>query len=135
MDGAAGPHEKAAQQHVVLLSEPAIALLRALPEREGGRVFGLRWSAYANRVLTRLSPGVTLHGFRSTFSTWAHETTSFDHDTIEVSLAHTTGNAVSRAYDRGDRIEKRRSLMAAWATFCAPPTGGNVVAIGGRSAP
>jgi hypothetical protein len=36
-----------------------------------------------------------------------------------MSLAHTVGNAVERAYRRSDLREKRRALMAAWGTFCA----------------
>jgi hypothetical protein len=33
-------------------------------------------------------------------------------------LAHVTGNEVERAYARVDLFEKRRELMAAWATYC-----------------
>jgi hypothetical protein len=31
------------------------------------------------------------------------------------------------AYRRGDALEKRRELMAAWAAFCEPKTGDNVL--------
>jgi hypothetical protein len=33
-------------------------------------------------------------------------------------LAHVIGGKVEQAYLRGDLFEKRRRLMAQWATFC-----------------
>jgi hypothetical protein len=37
------------------------------------------------------------------------------------------------AYKRGDLFEKRRKLMAAWATFCTTPTEGvKIIPIGRR---
>ena len=59
----------------------------------------------------------TVHGFRSSFRTWAAERTAFPRELIEAALAHTTGNAVEIAYQRSDVIEKRRKLMEAWAAF------------------
>ena len=38
----------------------------------------------------------------------------------EAALAHRVGDAVEAAYRRGDALEKRRRLMAAWANFCSP---------------
>jgi hypothetical protein len=38
---------------------------------------------------------------------------------IEAALAHTVGNKVEAAYQRGDLFEKRRRLMEAWAGYCA----------------
>jgi hypothetical protein len=37
---------------------------------------------------------------------------------IEAALAHTIGNKVEAAYQRGDMFDKRRRLMEAWAQFC-----------------
>jgi integrase len=62
---------------------------------------------------------LTAHGFRSTFRTWAAERTNFPREVIEAALAHTIGNKVEAAYQRGDMFEKRRRLMEAWAQFCA----------------
>jgi hypothetical protein len=36
-------------------------------------------------------------------------------------LAHAIGDKVEAAYRRGDLLDRRRQLMAAWATFCASP--------------
>ena len=43
----------------------------------------------------------TPHGLRASFSTWAHDSTNFAPEIIEACLAHRTGNATARAYNRG----------------------------------
>ena len=63
-------------------------------------------------LLRRTKQDVTIHGFRSAFRDWAAECTSYSHGMAEMALAHTIGNAVERAYRRGDLFEKRRRLMA-----------------------
>lgn len=39
-----------------------------------------------------------------------------------MALAHTVSDAVEAAYRRGDLFEKRRRLMADWATYCESGT-------------
>ena len=73
--------------------------------------------------------GVTVHGFRSAFRDWAGETTSFPREIAEAALAHVSGDATERAYRRGDALEKRRTLMEAWASLCEPKTSSNVVSL------
>jgi hypothetical protein len=77
---------------------------------------------------------VSVHGMRSAFSDFAHERTGHSNHTIELSLAHTIGNAVERSYRRGDMFEKRRRLLADWAAYCTTPAAevGKVLPIGGR---
>jgi integrase len=62
-------------------------------------------------------PACTTHGMRSTFSTWASEEAHVDSDVIEAALAHTIENKVKRAYKRGDLLDRRKPLMAAWAGY------------------
>jgi integrase len=69
-------------------------------------------------LLRDMRPGLTVHGFRSTFRDWAAERTSFPRELAEAALAHIVGSATERAYQRGDLFEKRRQLMQAWAEFC-----------------
>lgn len=59
----------------------------------------------------------TIHGFRSSFLTWAAEKTEFARELVEVSLAHIVGSEVARAYQRSDILEKRVALMQAWSEF------------------
>src|SRR4051812_37732219 len=63
-------------------------------------------------------PGLTVHGFRSTFKDWTHEKTNFSNEVSEAALAHVIGDKTEAAYRRGDALEKRRRLMEAWAKFC-----------------
>ena len=70
------------------------------------------------KVVRGRRPGITVHGFRSTFRDWAAETTSFPNHVIEMALAHSVSDAVEAAYRRGDLLEKRRKLMEAWASYC-----------------
>ena len=60
----------------------------------------------------------TVHGFRSTFSDWAHDRTAFAPDVIEHALAHTIKNKTAAAYRRDTALDKRVQLMAAWARYC-----------------
>ena len=60
---------------------------------------------------------MTVHGFRSAFRDWAGDTTDFSRELAETALAHNVGDAVERAYRRGDAIEKRRKMMEVWADY------------------
>jgi integrase len=123
---------KAAKEHRVPLSTRALAILR---EAESARVAGndyvfpggKRNKPLSNMgmaaVLRRMGRGdITVHGFRSTFRDWAAERTNFPSDVVEMALAHVVGNKVEAAYRRGDLFEKRRRLMAEWASYCNTPT-------------
>ena len=69
-------------------------------------------------LMRELQPRYVPHGFRSTFKDWATETTSHPREAVEFALAHSVGDAVERAYLRGDLFEKRRALMEDWAAYC-----------------
>ena len=76
-------------------------------------------------VLDRLGYGhVTVHGFRSTFATWAEECTDYPDGVREAALAHKYKSETTAAYQRGQKLEKRRVLMKDWAQFLA---GSNVI--------
>jgi integrase len=81
------------------------------------------------KLLKALRPGLTVHGFRSTFKDWASEQTAYANEVSEMALAHTVGDKVENAYRRTDLFEKRRRLMADWAQYCAsvPATRSKVV--------
>jgi integrase len=51
------------------------------------------------------------HSWRSVFSTWANEAGK-DFGAIEAQLDHVIGSATPRSYDRGERLEIRRDLVA-----------------------
>ena len=64
---------------------------------------------------------ITIHGFRSSFRTWATERSNFPREICEAALAHIIGDKSEQAYQRSDALEKRRKLMEAWGTFAAAP--------------
>jgi integrase len=130
---------KGGKEHRVPLSERAVALLTALPREKGNdfvfigpkRGGGLSNMAMA-AVLSRMGrKDITVHGFRSTFRDWAAERTAYPNHVVEMALAHTVGNAVERAYRRGDLFEKRRRLMSEWSKYASsePVKGAEVVAL------
>lgn len=121
---------KAGREHRVPLAPRAIAILEQMKEFAGGDdptpttyVFrgakaGKPLSIMAlDMHLRRLKVDVTMHGFRSSFRDWCGEETTFPRELAEAALAHTVGDAVERAYRRGDALERRRVLMDAWATY------------------
>jgi integrase len=70
-------------------------------------------------ALRRMDLDVTAHGFRSAFRDWSAERTNFSREVCEMALAHTIKDKAEAAYRRGDLIDKRRQLMAAWAAYAA----------------
>jgi integrase len=141
---------KMQKQHRVPLSDAALAILKAQAKARGKKQSFVFESPVAagskvhrdgahqplssmamRMVLRRLKLGeYTIHGFRSSFRDWAGEETHFPREVCEAALAHVVGG-VEGAYRRGDALEKRRELMAAWASYCIP-TEAKVVSIAGR---
>lgn len=131
---------KMKREHRVPLTAEAVALLKALPKIAGnsllfpgarsGQLSDMALSMLMRRMhtsaveaggkgyLDRVSKRPTVpHGLRSTFRDWVAERTQFPGEMAEVALAHRISSAVEAAYRRGDMVEKRRALMAAWADF------------------
>ncbi len=77
-------------------------------------------------VLDRLGCShVTVHGFRSMFATEPKNARKPD-GVREPVLAHKYKSETTAAYQRGQKLEKRRTLMKDWAQFLA---GASVVGI------
>ncbi|MEY8241115.1 MAG: tyrosine-type recombinase/integrase [Cycloclasticus sp.] len=73
---------------------------------------------------------MSAHGFRSTASTILHEQ-GWHHNVIETQLAHLTGTATSRAYNRSIYLADRTKMMQSWADqLDALRDGADVVPIG-----
>ena len=119
---------KAGREHRIPLSEPALAILEKLraastcafvfPSPRGARKLS---HVAMQQVLSRMGvDGATVHGFRSAFRDWAGNETHFPREVAEAALAHTVGDQSEQAYRRGDALEKRRELMAAWAAYLKP---------------
>ena len=128
---------KAKEEHRVPLTVEALAVLKRARGLDDDLVFPgrLRGRPLSDMpmaaVLKRLNIPATLHGFRTSFRTWASERTNTPREIAERCLAHAVGNTVERSYSRSDLLEKRRTLMDRWARFCCPDVA-QVIEIGGR---
>jgi integrase len=135
-------HTKTKQEHRVPLQPAAIAILKSLPKMVGvKKIFpSPRGTALSDMALSQLMRGllergeITVeavpHGFRSTFRDWAAEKTSYPDEIRKAASGHTVGDAVQKAYQRTDLLEKRRGLMCDWAKFvCIKPGSRSVASI------
>ena len=117
---------KARKRHVVPLAEQAVEIIRELQRYTGrgelmfpslrapGRPISAGTLNAALRYLGFPGEVHTPHGFRSSFSTMANEG-GHDRELIEIQLAHIDRDRVRALYNRGERIEDRRTLMQWWA--------------------
>lgn len=114
---------KAGKEHRIPLSTRAVKILEAVkplgeaslfPADKGGKLSTMAMAM----LLRRMKLDCTVHGFRSSFRDWADDCTGYAHEVCEMALAHVIGNKSEAAYRRGDLFDKRRRLMADWATYC-----------------
>ena len=119
---------KAAAEHRVPLSEAALAVVESVqplrnpskllfpsPQRPGRPLSDMALTKILRD--TGLADRATVHGFRTSFRTWASECTSVPHAVAEMALAHAVGSSVERSYARSDLFDKRRGLMERWAQY------------------
>ena len=116
---------KAAREHTVSLSARALDVLRAAWEMSAGHelVFPApkRDKPLSDmtllRLLERLEIPCVVHGFRSSFRTWAGELRVADRDVCEAALSHQLADEVEAAYLHTDFFELRRALMESWGRY------------------
>ncbi|MBB5718716.1 integrase [Stakelama sediminis] len=127
-----GSRMKMREPHVVPLSPAALALIHRLREAHialEGKISENTWvfagstgkpisdATMVKAIRAMGITGVTVHGFRSSFTDWAAEQTDFPKEVADKALAHKISNAVEAAYRRTDFFGKRRILMDQWAAF------------------
>lgn len=133
---------KLEKEHIVPLSDAALALFESLPAAEGNALlfpaseggmlsdaaFGALIDDMHDAELKRAGIGyldpkqtriATQHGFRSTFRDWAAEVAFVPREIAEHALAHKLKDGVEAAYLRGELLVKRAALMDQWAQFCS----------------
>lgn len=121
-----GERMKAGVEHRVPLSDAAISVLEQARTLDDGS--GLVFPSptkpgrpLSDMALTKvlrdngLADRTTVHGFRSSFRTWALEQTNTPWAVAEMALAHTVGDSVEQAYVRTDLYDQRTELMRQWA--------------------
>jgi integrase len=116
-----GERMKMRRDHAIPLTDAMIACLGppgaddafVFPSKRTGGMLG-------HDALSMREHGATLHGFRSTLSTWAEEQDdgrAYPRAVIKAVLAHGKGDAVTAAYLRSELFEARRKLMEHWSRF------------------
>ena len=113
---------KSKKEHRVPLAPRALEILaeaRKLGTGEGlvfpGTRTGKPLSDMTLLKLTKaLGYDVDVHGFRTSFKTWAQERTNTPRDVSEAALAHVVKDKAEAAYARSDFFEKRSKLMESW---------------------
>lgn len=114
---------KTGAEHRVPLPSEALHVLervRTAPEQEllfpspTGKPMS---DATMSRFMEREGYCARPHGFRATFRTWVEEQTNTEYEVKETALGHKVDKGVVGAYQRSDRLEKRRNLMETWAQF------------------
>ena len=124
---------KARVEHRIPLCNRSLEILNISKtlEPDSAYLFSRRGKKLSNMamsmMLRRMGADVTVHGFRSTFRDWVSEETNHSPEVAEKALAHTIRNEVEAAYRRGDLLERRRSLLKDWETFCLSNSYQNIV--------
>lgn len=115
---------KAGKEHHVPLTSRALEIIEVATsmDAESNYIFSKNGKTLSNMAmlsfLRRLKPGLTVHGFRSTFRDWVSEETNHSSDVAEMALAHTIANKVEGSYRRGNLFAKRIVLMNDWQAYC-----------------
>lgn len=118
-----GPRMKNKKLHRVPLTARAMDILQIAKSKFGndGLVFpgAKHGRPLSDMTLTKLVKALgydaTVHGFRSSFRTWAQEKTDYPRELAEVAISHKVGDAVEQAYARSDMFKKRRKMMESWS--------------------
>ena len=115
---------KAGREHRVPLNTYAVEVLqraRDLPGKNGLVFPSARGKKLSEMTLPKMLKdngiSTTVHGFRTSFKTWAMEQTDTPWAVGEAALAHAIGNATEQAYARSDLFERRRELTQEWGDY------------------
>ncbi len=122
---------KAKQEHVVPLSARAVEILkeaRVLGDGVGlvfpGTKLGKPLSDMTlSKLVKELGFNADVHGFRTSFRTWAQERTNYPREVAEAALAHKVKDKSEAAYARSNLFEKRAKMMDAWGGYIAMAKG------------
>jgi integrase len=120
---------KTGREHKIPLVDEAWAVIKAAKLSEDQVLLfpsptsKVMSDATMSRLMEREGLAYRPHGFRATFRTWVEEQTDTPFEVAEAALGHTVESSVVRAYQRSERMEKRRELIHRWSEhLISPPT-------------
>ncbi|MFA6280574.1 MAG: integrase arm-type DNA-binding domain-containing protein [Bdellovibrionales bacterium] len=124
---------KMRREHVVSLSDQAIAILKQLREAnpynaKEGHEFDWVFPhvsdprrAMSNATMLGgirrmgFKEQTTVHGFRAMAMTALKERLGYPHEVVDRQLAHAPADPLGRAYDRAEYLDQREKMMQHWA--------------------
>ena len=114
---------KTDREHRVPLTQEALRIIETARERSPNEflfpalkekpISDMAMSTFMKREGYDARP----HGFRASFRTWVEEQTDTPFEVKEAALGHIVDAGVVGAYQRSDRLEKRRALMDLWVNW------------------
>jgi integrase len=131
--------------HIVPLSSQAIEVLELLRTISGNKALVFPGEQDSEKPMSNMTilkalermgykGRMTGHGFRGVASTILHEQ-GYNHNHIELQLAHAPRNEVSAAYNHALYLEPRTKMMQDWADFLEQTRrGGKVLPFRGAAA-
>ncbi len=114
---------KTGREHKIPLVPEVIAVIKAAKLNDGqdlvfpsptGKVLS---DATMSRLMEREGLDYRPHGFRATFRTGVEEQTDTPFEVAEAVLGHVVEGEVARAYQRSDRLQKRRDIIIKWNQY------------------
>jgi integrase len=114
---------KTGREHRIPLTEETMSVIKAAKLSDDqdllfpsptGRTLS---DATMSRLMERMGQKYRPHGFRATFRTWVEEQTDTPNEVAETALGHVVEGPVLRAYQRSDRMEKRRIVFELWERY------------------
>lgn len=117
---------KMKREHIVPLTKHAVDVIAAVKRLTGRCSYVFPNARHAHKPMSENAMGYLLnrvgyhqhhvpHGWRATFSTIMNERFPQDRHVIDLMLAHLSGSATERAYNRAAHMTRRRELAEAWA--------------------
>ena len=112
---------KSGRENKIPLSQAAIEVISDAKERASNEYL---FASYRGKPLSDAAMSKFMrdrgliarpHGFRAAFRTWLEEQTDAPFEVKESSLGHHVDSGVVGAYQRSDRLEKRRELIELWS--------------------
>jgi integrase len=131
--------------HIVALSRQTVEVLELLRDLSGSEELVFPGEQDRNKPMSNMTilkalermgykGRMTGHGFRGLASTILHEQ-GYNHEHIELQLAHAPRNEVSAAYNHALYLEPRAKMMQDWADFLEhTQRGGKVLSFRGTAA-
>lgn len=115
-------------EHQVPLCNRSLEILEkaALLDPDSEYLFSINGKPLSNMAMLmhcrRYQNGLTTHGGRASFRTWVSDATEHSPEVAESALAHSVGDAIAKAYNRGKMLARRKILMGDWEAYCLGKT-------------